>query len=46
MSTVTTRRTIKVSKETYDILAKQGTVADTFEDVIKKLLLNQKEIPQ
>ena len=32
-----------MSKETYDILAKQGTVADTFEDVIRRLLLNQNQ---
>ena len=37
MSTITTRKSIKVSKETYDILAKQGTVADSFEDVIRRL---------
>jgi predicted CopG family antitoxin len=45
MSTSTTK-TIRVSEETYDVLAKQGTVADSFEDVIKRLLLNQKEKAQ
>jgi predicted CopG family antitoxin len=33
-----TRRTIKVSQETYEILSKEGTVADSFDDVIKRLL--------
>lgn len=32
------RKTIKVSQETYEILSKEGTVADSFEDVIKRLL--------
>jgi hypothetical protein len=38
MSTIAARKSIKVSQETYDILARQGNVADTFEDVIKRLL--------
>jgi predicted CopG family antitoxin len=38
MSALTTRKSIKVSKETYDILARKGTVADSFDDVIKRLL--------
>ena len=42
MSTITARKSIKVSKETYDILARQGTVADSFEDVIKRLLKQNK----
>jgi predicted CopG family antitoxin len=32
------RKTIKISQETYEILSKKGTVADSFEDVIKRLL--------
>ena len=43
MSTITTRKSIKVSKETYDILSKRGTVADSFEDVIRRLLNEKKE---
>jgi predicted CopG family antitoxin len=38
MATLIARKTIKVSQETYDILSRQGTVADSFEDVIKRLL--------
>jgi predicted CopG family antitoxin len=46
MSTITARKSIKVSQETYDILARKGTVADTFEDVIKRLLNEKKETAQ
>ena len=42
MSTVIVRKSIKVSQETYDILARQGTAADSFEDVIKRLLKQNK----
>jgi predicted CopG family antitoxin len=41
-SAVTARKSIKLSRETYDDLAKQGTVADSFEDVIKRLLAKNK----
>jgi predicted CopG family antitoxin len=38
MPTLTTR-TIRISKETYADLAKHGTLSDTFDTVIQKLLL-------
>jgi predicted CopG family antitoxin len=31
-------KTIRVSEETYQTLSQKGSVADTFDDVIKKLL--------
>jgi predicted CopG family antitoxin len=46
MSTLTTRKSIKVSKETYDILSGEGTVADSFDDVIKRLLRKKEETAQ
>jgi predicted CopG family antitoxin len=36
------RKTIKVSQETYDILSKQGSVVDSFDDVIQRLLRKDK----
>jgi predicted CopG family antitoxin len=35
---ITKTVTIRIRQETYDILSKQGTVADSFDDVIKRLL--------
>ena len=37
-----TSTTIRVSLETYDALSKHGSVADTFDDVIRKLLKDDK----
>lgn len=34
MSTVTTRKTIKVPLETYNAISREGTVADSFGDVV------------
>jgi predicted CopG family antitoxin len=39
MSTKTT--TIRIRRETYDTLSKQGSVADSFDDVIQRLLKNE-----
>jgi hypothetical protein len=36
--------TIRVSKETHNLLLTQGTVADSLDSVIKKLILKQKEV--
>jgi hypothetical protein len=35
--------TIRVSKETHTLLLDQGTVADSLDSVIRKLILKQKE---
>lgn len=35
--------TIRVSKETHELLLGQGTVADSLDSVIKKLILKEKE---
>jgi predicted CopG family antitoxin len=37
-------KSIRVSKEIYDKLARQGTVSDSFDDVIRGLM--KKEKPQ
>ena len=42
----TLNKTIRVSSETYDDLAKQGTVIDSFDDVIKRLLKKQEGLVQ
>jgi predicted CopG family antitoxin len=36
-------KTIRISIETHDLLARQGDLKDSFDTVIKKLLLNEKE---
>ena len=38
------RKTIKISQETYETLSKQGTVADTFDDVISRLLKGKVQV--
>ena len=35
--------TIRLKKETHDLLLTQGTVADSFDSVIRKLVLKNKE---
>jgi predicted CopG family antitoxin len=36
-------KTIRISTETHDLLAKQGDLKDSFDTVIKKLIIRQKE---
>jgi predicted CopG family antitoxin len=36
-------KTIRISNETYQELASQGTLSETFDTVIKKLLQKQEE---
>jgi predicted CopG family antitoxin len=37
-------KTIRVSKDTYKELASQGTLSETFDSVIRKLLQKQEEV--
>jgi predicted CopG family antitoxin len=34
-------KTIRISEEIYEYLSKQGTVTDSFDSVLKKLILNK-----
>jgi len=34
-------KTIRISEETYQELANKGTLSETFDSVIKKLIVNQ-----
>jgi hypothetical protein len=36
-------KTIRITAETHDLLARQGDLKDSFDTVIKKLLLKEKE---
>jgi predicted CopG family antitoxin len=36
-------KTIRISAETHDLLARQGDLKDSFDTVIKKLIIRQKE---
>jgi len=38
---MSTHKTIRVSEETYQELANQGTLSETFDSVIRKLLQKQ-----
>ena len=37
-------KTIRISTETHDLLARQGDLKDSFDTVIKKLLQKQEEV--
>lgn len=39
--TLSTGKTIRVSEETYQELANKGTLSETFDSVIKKLIVSQ-----
>ena len=41
---MSTHKTIRVSEETYNDLANQGTLSETFDLVIRKLLQEKKEV--
>jgi predicted CopG family antitoxin len=36
-------KTIRISSETHDLLARQGDLKDSFDTVIRKLIIRQKE---
>lgn len=45
-TTTTTTKSIRVTKETYDRLAELGSLSDSFDSVIKKLLDENKKETQ